>query len=574
MPVVASEPQGSPGIQSPPHELLLHILRQTRSPRFQNDPSVIQGPRSIWITELRASKNFVLVCKGWHDTATELLYEDIVLRRMGQISALARTLVMDLNGPRRLSHLVKSIRMDSCVVLWPCANAVHDGLKDIFQQCTSLRTFEFRPLRGVPILASPSDGERSQAFNPSWFLQGPSDTVAQAFHERLSTTLRTLDLRMPSMPITVTELHQLLSSAICLESLKLGAVQQEPTDGVINPYLALPLLHLSELEELEIDVNEPRFCEHICKVWVMPKLARLTTVNSTAVPRNLLITHGQRLVYLNLFPKLKHSSKADDFDDRAVRHIYPAWCPVLQHLVVPNAAIQGPHLADWGNPGHPGDSLNTVTLRYIDIWADFYLITKLEWKARGQIRERWNLPSWIGLRRLHLLRMVDLPRICHPSEPLTDDETLIWRFPQLIIVQKRHEVAPVCPTSMAHYYAFPWLENFKQQWPNRYEDHSGPWYPDSDDSEDDSWSGSSRAHESMGDESNISEDDSESWGPEVQLGLDQVLSRFQSTQGSPYDLVGTWMEEENEESESAVSSEPESTTDWLRCRLTIVESQL
>ncbi|KAI0673506.1 hypothetical protein C8Q78DRAFT_1017524 [Trametes maxima] len=553
VPAVGSECRGPLEIQSLPPELLLRILRHTRSPRFQNDPSVLQGPGSLWMAEFRVRKNFVLVCKGWSETAMELLYEDIVLRRMGQIPALAHTLI---NGPRRLSHLVKSIRMDSCVVLWPCVDAVRDGLRVIFQQCTSLRTFEFRPLRGVPVLASPSpsDADRWRTFNPAWFLQGPADIVAQAFHERLSTTLRTLDLRMPLMPIAVTELHQLLSSAVCLGSLKLGTVPRRPTDGAVNPSLELPPLQLGELVELEIDVNEPRFCEHVCKVWVMPKLGHLTARNSTTVPRDLLITHGQRLVYLNVFPK----NSPDGFDDKAVKHIYPTWCPVLQHLVFPTDQTgRSPHLTDWGN-SHPDSS---STLRYIDIWSSQYQITHRTRVLADQIRERWNLPSWTGLRRLtHCSQVVDLPMICHPSKPLTDDETLIWRFPQLIIAQRKYEVAPVCSTARIHRYVFPWLADFNQRWPDYGEDDSATWNPDENDSADDeSWSGSSREDEGTGDGSN-SEDDSELWGPEVQLGLDQVVSRFQSIQleGEPRSYVGAWTEVDYEES---AYGEPEFTTE-------------
>ena len=122
-----------------PHEILLPIFEYIQPYIHQHDPSVIPGPRSPWLTSLRTKKALTLVCKAWTPPATAVLYNDIVIRRMGQISALANT----LNQHPDLSDLVRSIRLDSCVVWSHCSNAVRKGLGHILSRCVRLATFSY-----------------------------------------------------------------------------------------------------------------------------------------------------------------------------------------------------------------------------------------------------------------------------------------------------------------------------------------------------------------------------------------------------------------------------------------------
>ncbi|TFK83822.1 hypothetical protein K466DRAFT_655029, partial [Polyporus arcularius HHB13444] len=82
------------GVQaaSIPYDILLHIFENTQIGLHECEHSVVPEPRSRWFAGLRMEKALTLVCKGWACPATKLLYADIVLRRMGQITALAHTL--------------------------------------------------------------------------------------------------------------------------------------------------------------------------------------------------------------------------------------------------------------------------------------------------------------------------------------------------------------------------------------------------------------------------------------------------------------------------------------------------
>ncbi|KAI0757939.1 hypothetical protein C8Q74DRAFT_289204 [Fomes fomentarius] len=107
-----------------PHEILLSIFRLTQPHIHQYNTSVILGPRNPWLIQLRTKKALVLVCKAWSAPATVVLYDNIVLRRMGQISALANTLLKH----SKLAVLVRSLCLESCVILQHCADAAREDL--------------------------------------------------------------------------------------------------------------------------------------------------------------------------------------------------------------------------------------------------------------------------------------------------------------------------------------------------------------------------------------------------------------------------------------------------------------
>ena len=102
------------------------------------------------------------------------LYGDVVIRRMGQVSALAETLRAADVGPR-LAKLIKSIRWDSCVVSAQCADVICDDLTFIFRQCTQLQSFSYHPNLKFPVRRqTPENDECEGFFNPLWFVTMPA----------------------------------------------------------------------------------------------------------------------------------------------------------------------------------------------------------------------------------------------------------------------------------------------------------------------------------------------------------------------------------------------------------------
>lgn len=83
-----------------PNEILQHICNlATSEPTYQFDSSIQPGVHSPWLQLLRTKKAFPLICRASFWPGMSVLYGDIVLRRMGQVSALADTLRTPTSGP-------------------------------------------------------------------------------------------------------------------------------------------------------------------------------------------------------------------------------------------------------------------------------------------------------------------------------------------------------------------------------------------------------------------------------------------------------------------------------------------
>ena len=384
-------------------------------PLYQHDPSVTPGPRNPWLTALRTRKALVLTCKTFFAPATEVLYEDIVFRRMGQIPALARTLGAfpppTVLGPRLdFGALVKRIRMDGCVIWAPCADVVREDLRLILRRCLGLRSFSFHPHPQFPCANDPADLDGWDMFNPAWLVTANDDigTIGGLLRHRFSTSLRAFDLAMTLDEILLEHLHWFLSSARHLVVLKLGAVAHEDYTGRLA---ALPPLTLPALRELQLSVSHAPFQSHVAQRWALPLLHSLTLLGCAAVPEPLLAAHGAALTYLHVRHDLSFAWDVSQFAPLAQ---LPALCPRLEHLVVPTW-----HRAPL--------VVHSPTLRWLDVWghhpppailrAGFY-----------QLARECALPRFERMRILGTMpragwgaaMSLDWPRICHPSLPGSD----------------------------------------------------------------------------------------------------------------------------------------------------------
>ena len=408
-----------------PHELLLHIFRATVPPLYQHDPSVITGPRNPWLAALRTRKALVLTCKAFFGPATEVLYEDIVIRRMGQIPALARTLgPFPSESGRDVALLVRRLRMDGCVVWAPCAHVVRENLRLILQRCTSLRYFSFHPHPQFPLADHAIDDETRDGFNPSWLLQPDpdSDSVGGALRERLSTSLRKLDLAVTLDERLLVRLQWFLSAAPNLTILKLGhTVEQDYSDDL----LGLPVLILPSVQELQLHVAHTPFQHYICTRWELPSLRLLTTAGCEEFPEKLLQAHGSQLTYFHMRHGYEH---AWDTHRLASLSRLASLCPLLQHLVIPTW-MKDPLV------------INSSTLLFVDVWGH-HPPPHIFREGWYQICKTSTLPS---LRRVRILgtmprrgwestQSLDWPLICHPTA-VVGDEQRTYSFPGVRAVQ-------------------------------------------------------------------------------------------------------------------------------------------
>lgn len=508
-----------------PHEILLVILEATRAPRYQLDPSVTacHGSNSAWLAELRFRKALILVCKWWSGLATELFYEDIVLRRMGQIIALADTLTANHGTQRNLAVLVKSIRLDTCIILGPCADAVRDALSSILSLCVALRTFEYHTAKDFAIAPAPPPGDASGVFNPTWFVDDRVEAFQLAFQERVSM-LTVLDLATPLSHKQVAHLHRLLAIASCLETLKVGRVQRVEGEG--DHFDSLPVLHLPKLKELYIPVDDVRFVAFVSTMWVMPGLRRLTTLGAqSSIPHALLAAHGALLVYLHLYPE----SCVYPWDVEPRKEDYERvlqLCPAVEHLalVLPLRAM----FLDTPTLSISAICALSPALRYLDVWA---FVERCIDHHCQRIAESGVYIRYLNTRLLS----PDLPAICDPQIRLADDETRIVHLPSCQAAWSRHTIF-LEPTGLSIERAL--MRSNADEWPSEYS-------PEHEDSRSDADS-----EETVDSDSSTPED----------TGSEISEEPAGDTEGSEVDAV--WAEKEDEDEEDESISEHESDY-WL-----------
>ncbi|KAI1792044.1 hypothetical protein LXA43DRAFT_372545 [Ganoderma leucocontextum] len=340
-----------------PQEVLLTIFRFTEPPSHLYLPDIRIGPRNPWLISLRAKTALVLVCKAWAAPATECLYSHIVLRRMGQISALAHT--FRAAGNQNFSNLVRSLHVDMCVVLSHCADVVRQDFQYILSQSPMLLAFTFNPHPHPPFNydSGPPPGQllsEPTAFNPTWILDFGHERAGSLLARLLNSRLLTLSLGLSTDEGSFRPLPQILSSAPHLTSLDLGHIFPGSNNVLPDPWSTLPDLLFPELKSLSIYCDSLPFVQYVTTQWTMPRLAYLYGKEDIPIP--LLAAHGRQLTYLHFIYSdwaLPHLSA----NTLLLPRLYEL-CPHISHLVVRLSFEERTAL-----------NLKSPTLRYLDLIA-------------------------------------------------------------------------------------------------------------------------------------------------------------------------------------------------------------
>ncbi|KAI0762940.1 hypothetical protein C8Q74DRAFT_1451015 [Fomes fomentarius] len=373
-------------------EILLCIFQSDAPPRqYSCDPSLRLGRRSSWMETMRTKKALALVCKSWHGPAIEALYEDIVIRRMGQIVALARTLRLENCD---FARLIKVIHIDNLAILPSCSDVVKEDFETIVSRCTMLKEVSLCTEDHFPYLGQADVDDTVHESIPTWMITPHNYQQLQRL--RFTTTLT--DRQLPVI-------HRLLASAVHLVSLTLYNHQVLPPE----PFSSLEPMSLPSLEDLTIYIPT----DYVTTKWTLPKLRSLTVVYYDAVPIDLLRAHGRQLRYLHLYTFSR-------FSPRGLKQLSEL-CPTLHHLVLP----QSLQVKDV-------PLLTLPHLRCLDMWAwdrEDYLrsayrnrspYTDQSDRIRSAVRKSGVPASCIirviGGGLLNDLSTIDVPRIFPPVE--------------------------------------------------------------------------------------------------------------------------------------------------------------
>lgn len=374
------------------------------------------GPRTAWTLSVSTRKALTTVCKTWYGAASEALYADVALRRMGQISALARTLraarVVYAPDP---SSFIKRIRMAECIVADRCAQVVKADLALILQYCSRLQTFEHHP---HPLFEHRDTlGEEPLSIenwhNPLWFRNSQVDTPGGALAERCASGLQRLVFAHIRDEEQLVYLHHLLLKETHLVTMMLGPLGSWAP--VLPALSRQPPVILPYLEHLQIPIALLKVEHYVYDLWDFPNLRGLTVFSCDDLPRTALDRFGKRLKYLNVVP-------GDDWKGEYLQNTLSflhTLCPVLEHLVLPNVARQNLPCA-----------IASPTLRYLDIWGfpqDRHVVECMcATDALPALRAIRMLPPHY---REDAALWMRLPLQCHPADVSEDAvrvRTLPW----------------------------------------------------------------------------------------------------------------------------------------------------
>ncbi|KZT24380.1 hypothetical protein NEOLEDRAFT_1148743 [Neolentinus lepideus HHB14362 ss-1] len=332
-------------LKLPPEVLRIILDYCFAGPLDLLEPSITQGPNSLWSRTLRDQKSVVRVCKPWWAVGVEFLYKSIALRRVGQIPALLRTLEEATEA--QLSSLISSITV-GCAVPDICSDAFTASLDCLLAKCPRLTAITYAPL---------FDENHGNSFIMSTLSPYFRNLTHLAFGEDIHISSTLVDL--------LRDTTQLKSLALVLG----GLTHLAPTEVTETP-VSLPYLEHLSLHVLPGDMSD---ILRLPRVLALPSLRSIgcsylhRPLWSSVLP--LIASQGRTLRLLSLKCMIPHYHL-----HYAPYDIQPLMehCPVLEHLVF---------MADIAFPScHP-------TLRWIDVLA--WSPNTASWPARGHFSD-WH----------------------------------------------------------------------------------------------------------------------------------------------------------------------------------------
>ncbi|KAI5827032.1 hypothetical protein K523DRAFT_279844 [Schizophyllum commune Tattone D] len=392
---ISSKPLRCGPITKLPPELLLSIFQWAVPPSFLISP-LYKARDDAWVRSMDTKRALSLVCRSWHITSAEILYENIGLRSVGQIAAFLDTLTRSV-----YAYMVRSITI-SCYVAPHHAAFYNEDLQAILTLCSRLHTFSIRvhqydmpishhiPLQLLPV---------------------------HHIHRIVN-----LDLSCGSgfdLPEIVLILERTCGH---LESLHFGL---SASDGNA---IRLPQLIFTTLTTLSIMSSLPNFWSAMANSWAMPHLRNLTADFSQSVGtlgetgfQTFLIKNCANIEYLCIrvsifemhipLPGLQESLQ---------------YCARLQHLVLPrctDAHIRYPH----------------PSVRWIDMSEQPGLYDDLAAYLQHLRSGAFNtsFPSLLGARELDfgLSDMHDISRFLRPDSQMQDGQVVSFEYAGISIKQ-------------------------------------------------------------------------------------------------------------------------------------------
>ncbi|KIM75148.1 hypothetical protein PILCRDRAFT_92249 [Piloderma croceum F 1598] len=336
--------------QAPP-EILRIVFQQSLPSSTTLERSIINAPELTRSEEYEVKRTIVAVCKLWRDVGLELLYDEVVIRRVDSLSALLRTLVAPSTD---LGKLIKKFAISCVVPFGDDLTVFEQCVKCILAHCPCLIQFTIHP-----------------SFHPISIDTEPYEVQLRPL--RVSDDILNITHLDWGYWLLLSDLISLLPQCPNLKSLRFhlrsyDRIDQPDVENALSNSLVLP--NLRELHFIRSDGpwGEPNRSDtyvdsRLAAQWSMPRLERFTYGNTHSLGFANIVgfcqTHGGSLRYLHLSPDWREWILND-----TVQKVIDE-CPLLEHLVL------------WMS----GDleiitALHHRKLMWMDVWLDLPSVIK------------------------------------------------------------------------------------------------------------------------------------------------------------------------------------------------------
>ncbi|KAJ6506984.1 hypothetical protein C8R45DRAFT_971181 [Mycena sanguinolenta] len=293
-----------------PDETFLLIFRHALPPSWVIGyaSSLAPFPQKIWSADIETKLCIMAVCKAWYRFGLEFLYENLMLRSLGQLPAFIRT----LEARPELATLVR--RLEICYPIVRGYTTLHSTEADkIFELCPRLAHFVFNP----PFFAG---GHRAPTHPPAF------PAIAG-----VCVALTNLDIGDDiDYSVVRPALVQLCET---LQSLSMSL-----PDHYGDPH---PTLVFARLENLRIALTSGSRVS--AAYWVCPSLQQLVIRPRGhmeadvyhAPVRQFLAAYGATVIALTVFPLEMSWRRPDPFPFPDL-HVH---CPALRYLGIGEGSV-------------------------------------------------------------------------------------------------------------------------------------------------------------------------------------------------------------------------------------------
>ena len=340
-----------------------------------------------------------MVSRQWNTVATEMMYEKVVFHRVGQISALARTLESNAS----LGRLIKNVEI-RCFVPSGYISLIQNDLRFIFDKCprlVRLDLHEFRSSSSTDTLQDVEPNTMRHTALSSYFIQDLSGAMSRLKHLECNNLVEFSDL--------------VLMLQICneLQSLTFHL----PEDGANMLLQSTSQIHLGHLVSLHFAIKSHTNClQWISSHWCMPTLKHMSirdycNKNSGSYPRyceSFFEMYGRTLKSLHI----RHIISNNNVRRVDMQYLLHS-CPLLEHLVL-------------GAEMESSTPMTHASIMWIDLWGPSNCLD-----LRPLLTQE-AFPALRGIRELDrgLPDMIEWPLLLPPCPNI---ENLSFELPGLHI---------------------------------------------------------------------------------------------------------------------------------------------